>query len=137
MSSFAAGDIRNPADADGVLRRQKSTFRDTISSAPGAQFAPEKDRYVLYLNYGCPWAHRANIVRALKGLEDVIQMVVMGIHLTDKGWIFDGLHGSVDKDPLYGFTEIRQLYWKANPEYKAVSNTATHTRFCPSFGILT
>jgi putative glutathione S-transferase len=125
MSSFAAGDIRNPADADGVLRRQKSTFRDTVSSAPGARHPPAKGRYVLYLNYGCPWAQRANIVRTLKGLEDVVELAVMGIHLTENGWVFDGEHGSAEKDPLYGFTEIRQLYWKANPEYKAVSTPTT------------
>lgn len=31
-------------------------------------------------------AHRANIVYRLKGLEDVIQLVVMGHVLTSEGW---------------------------------------------------
>lgn len=65
------------ADKDGRFRRPDSKFRNWISSEPGAQFPPEKDRYVMYLNLGCPWAHRANIVRSLKGLEDIIQLVVM------------------------------------------------------------
>ena len=105
------------ADSDGQFRRQNAQFRNFISRNPNSHFPAERDRYVLYINYGCPWAHRTNIVRSLKGLEDVIQLVVMGFDLTDIGWIFDGLHGSDAKDPLYGFTEIRQLYWKADPDY--------------------
>lgn len=31
---------------------------------------------------------------------------------------FTGRDGTAEKDPLYGFTRIRQLYFKANPEYK-------------------
>lgn len=63
-------------------------------------------------------AHRTNIVRSLKGLEDIIQVAVMGFRLTQEGWTFDGSDGTMEKDPLYGFTHIRQLYWKADPEYK-------------------
>jgi putative glutathione S-transferase len=41
---------------------------------------------VLYINYGCPWASRANLVRTLKGLEDIIQIVVMDWELFPEGW---------------------------------------------------
>jgi len=40
----------------------------------------------LYINYGCPWAHRANLVRSLKGLEDVIDIVVMSYKMSSEGW---------------------------------------------------
>ncbi|KAI9663315.1 MAG: hypothetical protein M1831_002599 [Alyxoria varia] len=106
------------ADDDGEFRRQESQFRNFISSQPGASFPPEKDRYVLYLNMGCPWAHRTNIVRSLKGLEDVIQLAVMDFELTPDGWVFTGRDGTHEKDPLYGFKYIRELYWKADPTYK-------------------
>lgn len=33
------------------------------------------------------------------------------------GWYFSGTPGTDEKDPLYGFTELRQLYWKANKDY--------------------
>ena len=63
-------DVVSRVGKDGHFKRPDSKFRSWISSEPGAEFPPEKDRYVLYLNLGCPWAHRANIVRSLKGLED-------------------------------------------------------------------
>lgn len=56
-------------------------------------------------------------MRSLKGLESVIQLVVMDFHLTDEGWTFTGNYGSDPKDPLYGFTKIKDLYLKANPDY--------------------
>ena len=40
------------ADDDGHFRRKESSFRNFISSEPGARFPPEKGRYALYLNYG-------------------------------------------------------------------------------------
>ena len=43
------------ADKDGHFRRQESQFRSRVSSDPNAEFPAEKGRYVLYLNYGCPW----------------------------------------------------------------------------------
>lgn len=43
------------ADTDGHFRRKDSAFRDWISTEPNAKFPPEKDRYALYVNYGCPW----------------------------------------------------------------------------------
>lgn len=42
-------------NSNGEFVRKDSTFRNFISKEPGAKFAPEKDRYALYANYGCPW----------------------------------------------------------------------------------
>ena len=72
---------------------------------------------MLYINKGCPWAHRANLVRSLKGLEEIIQLVVLDPELTPKGWYFTGRLGTDVKDPLYGFTYLRELYFKADPGY--------------------
>nr|OQO32655.1 hypothetical protein B0A51_00033 [Rachicladosporium sp. CCFEE 5018] len=101
----------------GAFKRPTAAFRSWISSAPNSEFPPAKDRYVLYINRGCPWAHRANLVRSLKGLEDVIQLVTMGASLGPEGWAYDGSLGSEKKDPLYGFTTHKQLYMKADPSY--------------------
>lgn len=66
------------SDADGHFRRKDSAFRDWISNDPNSKFPAESGRYALYMNYGCPWAHRTSIVRALKGLEQHIQMIATG-----------------------------------------------------------
>ena len=101
----------------GQYRRQNSRFRDAISRDPDAKFPHENDRYDLYINWGCPWAHRANLVRSLKGLESIIQLIVTDFDLTKDGWLFTGYAGSDAKDPLYGFTALKQLYLKADPAY--------------------
>ncbi|RAL68518.1 hypothetical protein DID88_007246 [Monilinia fructigena] len=109
-------DIYKLADDDGRFKRKDSQFRDWVSTEPDAKFWPRKEDTLLYLNRGCPWAHRANIVHKLKGLEDVIQIVTMGYNLTPDGWIYDG-PTSDPCDPIYGFTKHKQLYYKADPDY--------------------
>lgn len=106
------------ADSDGHFRRKDSAFRSWVSRNPSADFPAERDRYVLYINYGCPWAHRANLVWSLKGLSEVIQMVVLDPELGSDGWFFSGRWGSAEKDPLYGFKYLKELYQKADPQYE-------------------
>ncbi|KAL6704977.1 hypothetical protein ACN47E_007380 [Coniothyrium glycines] len=119
MSAPETNNDHKFAEKDGQFRRQASKFRSFISANSDAAFPAEKDRYVLYIHLGCPWAHRTNIVRSLKGLEDIIQLVVWDISLIHegKGW---GMSGKVgfEKEPLYGFTNLRQLYEKADPQYE-------------------
>lgn len=62
-------------------------------------------------------AHRTILTRALKSLEPVIQLIITDIELTDNGWLFTGRNGSLRAEPLYGFTNLRQLYEKADPSY--------------------
>ena len=111
-------DFSDSNDKKGQFKRPDAAFRNWISSAPGADFPPEKDRYVLYINLGCPWAHRTNIVRSLKGLEDIIQVSIMSFEMCPEGWIYNGDMPHTDaKDPVYGFTKLKDLYMKADPSY--------------------
>ena len=87
-----------------------------MSPAENAPFPAEAGRYALYVHYGCPWAHRTIITRALKGLEDVIQLIEVDDMVEGIGWVFSGRTGP-DKDPLYGFKSLRQLYEKADKNY--------------------
>lgn len=51
-------------------------------------FKAEASRYHLYVALACPWAHRALIVRRLKGLEDVITVTVVDWEFGEFGWSF-------------------------------------------------
>ncbi|KAJ7634985.1 glutathione S-transferase [Roridomyces roridus] len=106
-------------EADGSFKRQDSLFRDFIEK--GGKFAPEKDRYHLYVSYACPWATRALIVRKLKGLEDIISVTVVSPRFGANGWSF----GNVDEfpgaeaDPLHNSSYIKDLYLLADPEFNS------------------
>ncbi|KAK6460582.1 glutathione S-transferase [Scheffersomyces coipomensis] len=115
-------------DKTGAFKRKPSQFRDWISSEPNAKFPPELNRYHLYVSYTCPWAHRTLITRALKGLTGVISVSIVHWLLDDKGWKFTNSEESVSfalknkdslgtEDHLYGYDRLRQLYFKAEPEY--------------------
>lgn len=91
-----------------------SSFRHTI---PSNRFPAAKGRYLLYVNYVCPWAHRAIIVRVLKRLENIIELVEVDARDAVHGWYFLGRSGP-DKDPIYGFKFLKELYLKADANYK-------------------
>lgn len=88
-------------------------FQHTI---PSEHFPAESGRYVLYVNEVCPWAHRTVIVRALKGLENIIRMVEVDGRDPVHGWYFSGRRGPA-KDPVYGWIWLKELYFRADPRY--------------------
>jgi len=108
---------------DGRFERQVSKFRSTI---PSEEYPAEAGRYVLYLNYGCPWAQRSNIVRTLKGLEDIIELIEVDAFEPgpNKGWFFSGKFGP-DKDPLNGVKYLRELYLQIDPEFDGRATVPT------------
>ncbi|MEQ6887736.1 glutathione S-transferase family protein [Halomonas sp. CS7] len=107
-------------DEQGRFIRQTSPFRHWITpdGAPGPNgeggFKAEAGRYRLYVAYICPWASRALMVRALKGLKDVIDVTVVNPRLTDQGWRFGGYPGA-DEDRLHGARYLHELYTSADP----------------------
>jgi len=105
-------------EADGSFNRKPSTFRNTIE--PGGKFEPESDRYHLYVSYACPWATRTLIVRKLKGLQDIIPVTVVSPRMGENGWPFASVdpYPGADADPLYGSQHIKDLYLKADPDFK-------------------
>ncbi|KAA8494657.1 Glutathionyl-hydroquinone reductase YqjG [Porphyridium purpureum] len=102
----------------GEFKRKDAAFRDWISADPSAKYPAEAGRYRLYVSYACPWAHRTLITRKLKGLEDVIDVRVVNHYMGDMGWTFpDQENDGATPEDLFGFKSIRELYFKACPEY--------------------
>ncbi|NBC22352.1 MAG: glutathione S-transferase family protein [Gammaproteobacteria bacterium] len=106
----------------GRFKRQEQAFRHWITpdGEPGPSgeggFAAEPGRYHLYVSYACPWAHRALILRALKGLEEHIDVSVVHWYMGEHGWTFRNGPGVVP-DPLFGVERLYELYLQADPEF--------------------
>ncbi|NVJ98919.1 MAG: glutathione S-transferase family protein [Alphaproteobacteria bacterium] len=107
---------------DGAFKRSESQFRNWITADGDAGptgkdgFKAEAGRYHLYVSYACPWAHRTLIMRALKGLEDMIDVSVVGIVMGENGWTFDQADGSTG-DLLHGADFLHELYTRADAGY--------------------
>lgn len=110
------------AKSGGRFQRQDSAFRNwvTADGAPGPTgaggFKAEAGRYHLYVSLACPWAHRALIVRSLKGLEAMIDVSVVHWLMRDKGWTFAEGPGVVP-DPIGSAQFLHEVYTRADPHY--------------------
>jgi putative glutathione S-transferase len=100
----------------GRFVRPETQFRNRVENTPGARFAPEADRYHLYVSLACPWAHRTLIVRALKGLEDVLPISVVNPVMLEHGWTFEPAPGTIS-DPLFSARYLYEIYLQAQPRY--------------------
>lgn len=111
-----------PTTQGGAFIRRESQFRNWITpdGAPGPSgeggFAAEAGRYHLHVSLACPWAHRALIFRALKGLEDMISLSVTHWLMADQGWSFAPGPGVVG-DPILGAAHLHEIYTAAAPDY--------------------
>ncbi|MDR5783979.1 glutathione S-transferase family protein [Caballeronia sp. LZ065] len=110
------------ASTGGRFVRKDAAFRNwvTADGAPGPSgaggFRAEAGRYHLYVSLACPWAHRALIVRALKGLQGMIDVSVVHWLMLENGWTFADGPG-VAPDPIHGARFMHQVYTAADPNY--------------------
>jgi glutathionyl-hydroquinone reductase len=101
---------------DGSFKRQPNAFRDRITADGSSGYRAEPGRYHLYVSLACPWAHRAIIVRKLKGLEDVISLSVVDPIRDERGWAFRDGPGHT-ADPVNGFSFLSETYLATDPSY--------------------
>ena len=110
------------AESGGRFVRKESQFRHwvTADGAPGPSgdggFPAEPGRYHLYVSLACPWAHRALIVRSLKGLEEMISVSVVHWLMRGEGWTFADGPGVIP-DTVNGAERLYEVYVKAQPGY--------------------
>ena len=106
-------------EAGGRFVRPRTSFRSWVtrdgSAGPtgSAGFAAEPGRYHLYVSLACPWAHRTLIMRALKGLEDLVSLSVVHWRMLDRGWTFEGGAGVIP-DPVMGARYLYEVYLAAD-----------------------
>lgn len=106
----------------GRFVRPRTRFRNWVtrdgSAGPSGSggFAAEPGRYHLYVSLACPWAHRTLIMRALKGLEDLVSLSVLHWRMGDRGWTFDDGPGTI-ADPVLGARCLSEIYLAADRSY--------------------
>lgn len=106
----------------GKFVRNNAGFRNWVtadaSAGPtgAAGFGAASGRYHLYVSYACPWAHRALIFRAIKGLTDHIDISVVHPDMLDDGWTFSADTAGATGDRLYHLPFLRDLYTRAQPD---------------------
>lgn len=109
-------DVRVGAEnSKGEFLRKPMTFRKNLEK--GGRFAPELNRYHLYVSYACPWAHRVLITRALKQLTEAISVSFVSPNMLDDGWTFHQDYDNIPEDPLYGAEFLRDIYLKADSNF--------------------
>lgn len=98
----------------GRFERPKTSFHGQIvrDESEGPHVAAA-GRYHLYVSLACPWAHRALIMRVLKGLEQLIDVSVVAPLMLEQGWEFDAEH----VDRLFGSRYLHELYTRHDPRY--------------------
>nr|WP_314494202.1 glutathione S-transferase family protein [uncultured Pseudomonas sp.] len=97
------------SDEDGAFKREQAQRRNPLPKA-------ESGRYHLYVSLACPWAHRALILRELKGLAPLIDVSVVSWRMAKHGWTFDQHEGS-SGDKLDGFQYLHERYTQDDPHY--------------------
>jgi putative glutathione S-transferase len=113
MSTMTAAFGRE-TDTRGAFVRQRSAFRDRVTADGSSGFPAAAGRYHLYVSLACPWAHRAIIVRELKGLQDAIPMTVVDPLRDERGWRFEPGR----PDPLHGWTYLTEGYLASDPSFR-------------------
>ncbi|HZY66045.1 MAG TPA: glutathione S-transferase family protein [Rubrobacteraceae bacterium] len=105
-----------PKDSDGRFVRAETSFRDWVTADGSSGYKTEPDRYHLYLASACPWAHRAALLRRLKGLEEAISISIVDPFMGNNGWMFSDAPGTIP-DTLNSASYLREVYQKADPDY--------------------
>ncbi|MFU9137075.1 glutathione S-transferase family protein [Erwinia tasmaniensis] len=111
------------ASTGGRFHRSESAFRNWVTASGDAGptgkggFRAEAGRYHLYVSLACPWAHRALIMRKLKGLESLISVSVVHPLMLENGWTFDQTFPGATGDDLYQHQYLYQLYLQADKSY--------------------
>ena len=102
-----------PSNDKGEYIRPSSQFRNSIGTQENNPYQPLAGRYRLYVGLGCPWAHRTLVVRALKGLEDTVEVSIVYPSPDEGIWVL--------KNPEEGCRTVKELYQVAEPGYQGRS----------------
>ncbi len=98
----------------GRYVRKESQFRHSLSPDASAPYPAEAGRYHLFVAWGCPWAARALVVRALKGMTGLVSAsFALPSFEGAEGWTFDEGPDGTSAEPF----PLHSYYRRAVPDY--------------------
>ncbi|MBT4117171.1 MAG: glutathione S-transferase family protein [Rhodospirillaceae bacterium] len=100
---------------DGKYVKFDAIFRNWLSADGSTGFKAEAGRYHLYSSVSCPWAHRTELLRALKRLDGLIGLTTTRQTEGGEGWTFleDHIVPGTDTSVKY----LHEVYALAAPDY--------------------
>lgn len=103
--------------ANEVCHVGPTSFHDEIG---GEDYPFEANRYWLFTSKLCPFAHRTEIIRALKGVEDQVGLTIAGPVQTSAGWNLGDRYETEDSElnPVEGVSRLPGVYVHADPDYE-------------------
>src|ERR1700740_287058 len=113
---WLADDERYRRSNDGAFVRPAPAFRGVRPADSSSSFPAGNRRYHLYAAFSCPWAHRALIMRALKGLEECIPVSIVAPWTHGEGWSFAEYPGATG-DRVNATSYLHDVYRRADPHY--------------------
>jgi putative glutathione S-transferase len=107
----------------GRFVRSDASLRNWVtpdgSAGPSGEagYAAASGRYHLFVSYACPWAHRALIFRAIKGLAPHIGVSCVHPDMLAEGWTFATDFPGATGDGLFDLPYLRDIYTRARPDF--------------------
>lgn len=80
-------------------------------------YPPEVARYYLFSAKSCPFAHRVEIMRNLKSLDNFIKIVYCDPAYKFSGWVLDYDYKESDASPIPDCKKLSDLYTLVDPKY--------------------
>ncbi|KAJ5053792.1 uncharacterized protein L3040_000083 [Drepanopeziza brunnea f. sp. 'multigermtubi'] len=107
-----------------AFKQPKGFWHGQIAEA--GEFPAEKGRYHLYIGLFCPFAHRANLIRHLKGLTEIVDISIVRPYPKgdDKGWpgwkfpTAEDPYEGATADQLFGSEYLHEVYFKEKKDYE-------------------
>jgi len=100
---------------DGRYVRAGSTFDGPIDASVIDAIAAGEGRHVLVASNSCPWSHRTTLVRAVKGLSDLLPLhIAGGPRVEGYGLLPDGPLNAGRAAPL---RHMHQVYTLTDPDH--------------------
>ena len=110
-------EIENEIDERGAFIRQPNHFTTPFGEAEG-ELKAESGRYRLFWAKGCHWSNRASIVRELLGLEEAIEINLVGHSKENSAYGWEFVYNEDRKDPVLKAQFLSEFYYNADPDYK-------------------